>query len=90
MVIAHNIESIFTSNQLSSVEKTKDTSMERLSSGYRINGASDDAAGLTISEKMRWQIKGLNKASANAQDGISMIQTADGALGDMENILRRK
>lgn len=89
MVITHNIESLFANNRLAIVNNIKDKSMERLSSGYRINRASDDAAGLTISENMRWQIRGLNKGSDNAKDGISMIQTADGALGDMEDILQR-
>ena len=63
--------------------------MERLSSGYRINRAADDAAGLTISEKMRWQIRGLNKACQNVQDGISLIQVADGALSESHSILQR-
>ena len=64
-------------------------SMEKLSSGLRINKAGDDAAGLAISEKMRGQIRGLDKASKNAQDGISMIQTAEGALNETHDILQR-
>ena len=64
-------------------------SMGKLSSGYRINSAADDAAGLSISEKMRGQIRGLGQASRNAQDGISMIQTAEGALGETQSILQR-
>jgi flagellin len=69
----------------SSVSKTT----EKLSSGYRINRAADDAAGLSISEKMRGQIRGLTKASSNAQDGISLIQTAEGALNESHSILQR-
>lgn len=89
MVIAHNMESVFTNNQYKKVEKSKSKNAERLGSGYKINKAADDAAGLTISEKMRWQIKGLNKASSNARDGISMIQVADGALEEVHDILDR-
>lgn len=64
-------------------------SAEKLSSGYRINRAADDAAGLSISEKMRGQIRGLDRASTNAQDGISLIQTAEGALNEIHSIIQR-
>ena len=69
--------------------KKNEKSSEKLSSGYRINRAADDAAGLSISEKMRWQIRGMNRASNNAQDGISLIQTAEGALGEIHSMLHR-
>ena len=74
---------------LSGVASAQSKSTEKLSSGYRINRAADDAAGLSISEKMRGQIRGLNKASDNAQDGISLIQTAEGALNEQHSILQR-
>jgi flagellin len=75
--------------QLSGVQDAQSKSTEKLSSGYRINRAGDDAAGLTISEKMRSQIRGLNKASTNAQDGISLVQVAEGALNETHSILQR-
>jgi len=88
MVVQHNITAMNANRQLGITTSAQSRSTERLSSGYRINRA-DDAAGLTISEKMRWQIKGLNQASSNAQDGISLIQTAEGALEETHKILQR-
>ena len=82
MRINHNIAALNTYRQLGSANNAQSKSMEKLSSGLRINRAGDDAAGLAISEKMRGQIRGLDQASANAQDGISMIQTAEGALNE--------
>jgi flagellin len=78
-----------TSRQLNTVTNDLSKSTEKLSSGYRINRAGDDAAGLSISEKMRSQIRGLNKAASNAQDGISLIQVAEGALNESHSILQR-
>ena len=89
MVVQHNLSAMNTNRQLGTVQTAQAKSTEKLSSGYRINRAGDDAAGLTISEKMRSQIKGLDKASANAQDGISLIQTAEGALNETHSILQR-
>jgi len=89
MVVQHNLSAMNTNRTLGSVQAQQAKSTEKLSSGYRINRAGDDAAGLTISEKMRSQIRGLNKASANAQDGISLIQTAEGALNETHSILQR-
>ncbi|PKG22078.1 flagellin N-terminal helical domain-containing protein [Niallia nealsonii] len=89
MRINHNIAALNTYNKLSSANAAQSKSMEKLSSGLRINSAADDAAGLAISEKMRSQIRGLDQASANAQDGISMIQTAEGALSETQDILQR-
>ena len=89
MIIAHNISAINTYNRMGVSSKSTDKSMEKLSSGYRINRAADDAAGLSISEKMRSQIRGLNQASDNAQQGISMIQTAEGALNEAHSICQR-
>ena len=89
MVIQHNLRSMNANRQLGITNSNQSKSSEKLSSGYRINRAGDDAAGLTISEKMRSQIRGLNKASANAQDGISLIQTAEGALNETHSILQR-
>jgi flagellin len=80
---------INTHRQMGISQTAQSKSMEKLSSGYRINRASDDAAGLSISEKMRGQINGLDQASRNAQDGISMIQTAEGALNETHSILQR-
>mgnify|MGYP001952802069 CR=1 FL=1 len=79
MRINHNIAALHTHRQLSKATNTQSSSMEKLSSGLRINRAGDDAAGLAISEKMRGQIRGLDQAVRNAQDGISLIQTAEGA-----------
>lgn len=89
MIINHNLTALNTYNRLSSNNHAAGKSMEKLSSGLRINRAGDDAAGLAISEKMRAQIRGLDQASRNAQDGISLIQTAEGALNETENILQR-
>ena len=89
MVVQHNLSAMNTNRQLGVTSSAQAKSTEKLASGYRINRAGDDAAGLTISEKMRSQIKGLNKASANAQDGISLIQTAEGALNETHSILQR-
>ena len=89
MVVQHNLSAMNTNRQLSGVQNAQSKSTEKLSSGYRINRAGDDAAGLTISEKMRSQIRGLNRASDNAQDGISLIQTAEGALNEAHSILQR-
>lgn len=89
MIINHNMQAMNTHRQLGVVGNYQAKSMEKLSSGYRINRAGDDAAGLAISEKMRGQIRGLNQASRNAQDGISLIQTAEGALNETHSILQR-
>jgi flagellin len=89
MQINHNIAALNTYNKLNSATNAQAKSMEKLSSGLRINRAGDDAAGLAISEKMRSQVRGLDQASRNAQDGISMIQTAEGALNETHDILQR-
>ncbi|MGG4049607.1 flagellin Hag [Paenibacillus favisporus] len=89
MIINHNIAALNTSRALNSASSAQSKSMEKLSSGLRINRAGDDAAGLAISEKMRGQIRGLDQASRNAQDGISLIQTAEGALNETHSILQR-
>ncbi|WP_281975961.1 flagellin [Halobacillus litoralis] len=89
MRINHNIAALNTHRQLGQANQANQNSMEKLSSGLRINNASDDAAGLAISEKMRGQIRGLEQAQTNAQDGISMIQTAEGALNETHDILQR-
>ena len=89
MIINHNIAALNTHRQLSTASSAQSKSMEKLASGLRINKAGDDAAGLAISEKMRGQIRGLDQASKNAQDGISMIQTAEGALNETHDILQR-
>ncbi|MDR7000999.1 flagellin [Neobacillus niacini] len=89
MQINHNIAALNTYRQLNSASNAQSKSMEKLSSGLRINRAGDDAAGLAISEKMRGQIRGLDQASRNSQDGISMIQTAEGALNETHDILQR-
>lgn len=89
MRINHNIAALNTHRQLGTANANQSKSMEKLSSGLRINRAGDDAAGLAISEKMRAQVRGLDQASANAQDGISLIQTAEGALGETHSILQR-
>jgi len=89
MVVQHNLSAMNTNRQMSSVSSALQKSTEKLSSGYKINRAGDDAAGLSISEKMRSQIRGLNKASDNAQDGISLIQVAEGALNETHSILQR-
>lgn len=89
MVVQHNIQAMNANRQLGITTSSQAKSTEKLSSGFRINRAGDDAAGLKISEKMRSQIRGLNKASANAQDGVSLIQTAEGALNETHSILQR-
>ncbi|KGP73567.1 flagellin [Pontibacillus yanchengensis] len=89
MRINHNIAALNTHRQLNQANNANQSSMEKLSSGLRINRAGDDAAGLAISEKMRGQIRGLEQASRNAQDGISLIQTAEGALNETHDILQR-
>ena len=89
MIINHNISALNTYRQLSLNNSNSAKSIEKLSSGYRINRAGDDAAGLAISEKMRGQIRGLNMAAKNAQDGISLIQTAEGALNETHAILQK-
>ena len=89
MVVQHNLTAMNANRQLGITSGAQAKSSEKLSSGYRINRAGDDAAGLKISEKMRSQIRGLDKASSNAQDGISLIQTAEGALGEAHSILQR-
>ncbi len=89
MIIQHNIQAMNANRNLGVVTSQQGKSTEKLSSGYRINRAADDAAGLSISEKMRGQIRGLNQASTNAQDGISLIQTAEGALNETHAILQR-
>ena len=89
MVVQHNMAAMNANRMLSGVSSAQSKSTEKLSSGYKINRAADDAAGLSISEKMRSQIRGLNQASTNAQDGISLIQTAEGALNEQHSILQR-
>jgi flagellin len=89
MRINHNIAALNTYRQLGAANTAQSKSMEKLSSGLRINRAGDDAAGLAISEKMRGQIRGLEMGSKNAQDGISLIQTAEGALNETHSILQR-
>ena len=89
MIIQHNMQAANANRMLGKVVTDQSKSTEKLSSGYRINRAADDAAGLSISEKMRSQIRGLNQASTNAQDGISLIQTAEGALSESHSILQR-
>lgn len=89
MIIAHNLMANFSKRQLNINTESKSKSTERLSSGYRINRAADDAAGLAISEKMRGQIRGLERASHNVEDGISLIQVADGAMQEVTNMCQR-
>lgn len=89
MVVQHNLTAMNSNRMLGITTKTQAKSTEKLSSGYKINRAADDAAGLSISEKMRRQVRGLTQASANAQDGISMVQTAEGALTEVHDMLQR-
>lgn len=89
MKINTNIAAITASGHLNRTQDKITTSLERLSSGYRINKAADDAAGMAISSKMKAQIRGLQRASRNGADGISFIQTAEGALSEVENMLQR-
>ena len=89
MVVQHNLTAMNSNRMLGLTTKTQAKSTEKLSSGYKINRAADDAAGLSISEKMRRQIRGLTQASLNAQDGISCVQTAEGALNEVHDMLQR-
>ena len=89
MIINHNLMANNAIRNMNTNSATASKSMQKLSSGLRINGAADDAAGLAISEKMRGQIRGLDQASSNAQDGISLTQTAEGALNETTSILQR-
>ena len=87
--IRNNVDALFTSTTLASTQSELSKTMRQLSSGYRINSGADDAAGLAISEKLRAQVRGLNQAGKNAQDGVSMLQTAEGALGQTGDLLQR-
>ncbi len=89
MVVQHNLTAANANRQLGITTNAQQKSTEKLSSGYRINRASDDAAGLSISEKMRSQIRGLDQASTNAEDGISAVNVAEGALNEAHDILQR-
>ena len=89
MVVQHNMTAMNANRMLGITTNTQAKQTEKLSSGYRINRAADDAAGLSVSEKMRRQIRGLDQASANAQDGISLVQSAEGALGEVSDMLQR-
>ncbi len=89
MIVQHNITAMNSNRMFGITTKKQARSTEKLSSGYKINRAADDAAGLAISEKMRRQIRGLTQASANAQDGISCVQTAEGALNEVHDMLQR-
>ena len=89
MVVNHNLPALQAFNAVSATTNALQKSIAKLSTGLRINSAADDAAGLAISEKMRAQIRGLDRAVANSQDGISMIQTAEGALSETHSILQR-
>ena len=89
MIVKHNMTALNANRQLGVTNSNLAKSTEKLSSGYRINRAADDAAGLSISEKMRGQIRGLNQASTNAADGQSLIQTAEGAMGEIHSVLQR-
>lgn len=88
-VIAHNMLSQFTERQLNITDKNKSKSTEKLSSGYRINRAGDDAAGLAISEKMRWHLRGLRRGQQNIQDGVSWLQIADGSMEEISKMIHR-
>ncbi|MDY5703906.1 MAG: flagellin [Lachnospiraceae bacterium] len=89
MVVAHNMNAANAQRQLNIVDRDRSKVTEKLSSGYRINRAADDAAGLAISEKMRSQVRGLDRAATNAQDGVSVVQTAEGALSTVHSMLQR-
>lgn len=89
MIVQHNMTALNANRQLGITNSSLAKRTEKLSSGYRVNRAADDAAGLSISEKMRGQIRGLNQASRNAQDGISLIQTAEGAMNEIHSVLQR-
>ena len=88
-IIAHNLASMFTNRQLNITTKNKSKAVEKLSSGYRVNRVADDAAGLSISEKMRYQIRGLDRGSKNTEEGISFIQVADGAMQEIHSMIQR-
>ena len=89
MIVQHNMSALNTNRQLGITNTNLARNTEKLASGYRVNRASDDAAGLSISEKMRGQIRGLEQASTNAQDGQSLIQTAEGAMNEIHSVLQR-
>lgn len=89
MVVQHNLSAINTNRQMGVVTNALQKSTEKLSSGYKINRAADDAAGLSISEKMRNQIRGINQAVKNSEDGVSLIQTAEGNMNEIHSILQR-
>ena len=89
MVVQHNLTAMNSNRMLDLTAAAQAKSTEKLSSGYKVNRAADDASGLAISEKMRRQVRGLTQASANAQDGISMVQTAEGALNEVHDMLQR-
>ena len=89
MVVQHNMQAMNANRMLNVTTSQQSKATEKLSSGYKINRAADDAAGLSISEKMRKQIKGLDQASSNAQDGVSAVQTAEGALTEVHSMLQR-
>ncbi len=89
MVVQHNLQAMNSNRMLGLTAASLTKSTEKLSSGYRVNRAADDAAGLAISEKMRRQVRGLNQAVRNAQDGISMAQTAEGAMNEVHDMLQR-
>ena len=89
MVVKHNITALNANRNLNTVTGKQEKNTEKLSSGYKINRAADDAAGLAISEKMRRQIRGLTQASLNTQDGISFVQSAEGALNEVHALLQR-
>ena len=89
MIVQHNMTALNANRQLGITNSNLAKSSEKLASGYRVNRAADDAAGLSISEKMRGQIRGLEQASTNAQDGVSLIQTAEGAMNEIHSVLQR-
>ena len=90
MVITHNMMAMNAQRQLGINNKNRAKTTEKLSSGYKINRAGDNAAGLSISEKMRGQIRGLSQASSNMEDAVSLVQTADGAMQEISKILQRE
>ena len=89
MIIKHNISAMNANRMFNLTVKNQARSIEKLSSGYKINRSADDAAGLSLSEKMRRQVRGLTQAAANAMDGISCVQTAEGALNEVHDMLQR-
>ncbi|MBR3574967.1 MAG: flagellin, partial [Lachnospiraceae bacterium] len=89
MVVQHNLTAMNSNRMLGLTSSSLAKSTEKLSSGYKINRAADNAAGLAISEKMRRQVRGLTQASTNAQDGVSAVQTAEGALNEVHDMLQR-